>query len=109
MGQFGLLDSLQRTLSSEHLGVQVRICGVNDQSQSAYNGNLPSFVVLPWLQDTSQDNVWTAWKVTWRDVFVLDAQNRKIAVYNLTQHDLHTSANFDSLAHLLRNAAGPPG
>jgi len=29
--------------------------------------------VLPWLQDTVEQNVWTRWRVTYRDVRVLDS------------------------------------
>jgi hypothetical protein len=105
MGQFGLLDSLQRVLSREQHAMRVQILGVNDSTQWNENGNLPSNVTLPWLQDTQVDDVWGLWRVTWRDVWVLDDSNRTIAVYNLTVHSLATPANFDSLLHLLRDAA----
>jgi hypothetical protein len=43
--------------------------------------------------------------VTWRDVVILDAQNRRVGVYNLTQHNLQTPANYDSLKAMILEEA----
>jgi hypothetical protein len=60
---------------------------------------------LPWLQTVPQTNVWQQWKVTFRDVRVLDASNRLFGVYNLTQHDLSFVENRDALKSMLIAAA----
>lgn len=73
----------------------------------AASGNASTTVgrTLPWLQDQG-GQVWTAWGVQYRDVVILDAQNRPVAVYNLTVNDLQNSANYDALKTLLLQAAG---
>lgn len=60
---------------------------------------------LPWLQDILEDPVWTRWGVTYRDVRILDSQNRLFAVFNLTQNDLAVDENRDTLKQLFLNAA----
>jgi hypothetical protein len=82
-----------------------QILGVNQAGQEQGNEAICQGRSLPWLQDTTEQNVWGKWGVTWRDVVILDRENRPIAVYNLTQHDLAQEANRDSLAALLRRAA----
>ena len=47
---------------------------------------------LPLLQDTEESDVWTtSWAVTYRDVVILDANNVKVDVFNLTGTSLGTS------------------
>jgi hypothetical protein len=43
--------------------------------------------------------------VDYRDVIVLDAENRAVAVYNLTSHDLGRPSNFEELRNILIQAA----
>jgi hypothetical protein len=62
---------------------------------------------LPLLQDTTTDDMWNAWAVTYRDVVLLDGTNRVIGVYNLTSNDLNTPANFSALQSQI-TAALPP-
>jgi len=61
---------------------------------------------LPWLQDTARDDVWGSWDVAYRDLVILDADNRKVAVFNLTEHNLDDPAEVDALRQLLLDAAG---
>jgi hypothetical protein len=60
------------------------------------------------LQDTAQQDVWTSWAVTWRDVVVVDAENRTTSIFNLTEHNLGDPANYDALRSILIDAAGGP-
>lgn len=60
---------------------------------------------LPILQDTPLANVWTSWGATWRDVYILDGNNRLVSVYNLTEHDLSVAENRDTLRQMLIDAA----
>lgn len=60
--------------------------------------------VLPWLQETEDDAVWSDWGVTYRDVIILDAGNIVAGVYNLTSYDLSVSANREALKQMLRDA-----
>ena|SRR5215510_12018997 len=92
-------------IDSSQTTVPVRILGVNAVGEEASNDLMCAGRVLPWLQDMSGVDVWGKWAVTWRDVVIIDPENKKVAVYNLTQHDLNTPANFDTLeAMLLRFA-----
>lgn len=59
---------------------------------------------LPWLQDTAREDVWGDWDAEWRDVIVLDAQNRRIGVYPVLSKSLDDPANRAELKLLLENA-----
>lgn len=63
---------------------------------------------LPWLQDDAATKAWVSWGVFWRDVYVLDGENRLVAIYNLTEHDLTDPANYAELKAILLAAAGDP-
>ena len=43
--------------------------------------------------------------MTWRDVVILDKENRTLHVYNLTSHNLSNSAHDSELRTLLLDAA----
>ena len=86
----------------------VHLLGINATGLEAGNVVITAGRTLPWLQDTSRQDVWSAWQVVWRDVVVLDAENRKIGVYNLTVHDLGAPANYVALRSLLLAAARAP-
>jgi hypothetical protein len=61
---------------------------------------------LPWLQDTTETNVQSAWAAEYRDVIILDAWNRPVDPrFNLTTFDLATEVNREVLKELLRRAA----
>jgi len=83
----------------------VRILGVNQAGQEADNALACQGRTLPWLQDTPAANVWGAWHVTWRDVVVLDADNKIVRVYNLTANDLADPARYAELRGILLDAA----
>ena len=83
----------------------IRILGVNKAGEEADNALVCQGRTLPWLQDTPAVNVWGSWRVTWRDVVVLDADNKIVRVYNLTDNDLHDPANYAELRGILVGAA----
>ncbi len=60
---------------------------------------------IPWLQDTPEEDVWTRWAVEFRDLVILDGNNRKVAVFNLTEHNLDVPAEVEALRALLLDAA----
>ena len=51
----------------------------------------------PVLQDTDDELVWESWEVTYRDVYILDGENRLHDVYNLTGYSLAVPENYDEL------------
>lgn len=48
--------------------------------------------------------IWEPWAVTYRDVIVLDGQNRAFGVYNLTANDLALDANYAAMKALILEA-----
>jgi hypothetical protein len=84
----------------------IRLLGINEAGQESGNSVIVVGRTIPWLQDTESEDVWAKWKVTYRDVVVLDPENRVAGVYNLTEHDLNVPANYDSLKALLLRVAG---
>lgn len=61
---------------------------------------------LPLLQDTDAVDATTEWAAIWRDVIIVDADNQRVTVYNLTEHNLAEPANYAELRDLLLDAAG---
>jgi hypothetical protein len=86
----------------------VHLAGVNNSGEQAGNAEMCDGRTLPWLQDTPTAHVWRSWQVTERDVVVLDADNKIIHIYNLTDHNLLAAANYAELRGILLTAAGAP-
>jgi hypothetical protein len=77
---------------------------VNQAGYEAQNDLMTAGRTLPWLQDRIDVDVWLAWGVEYRDVVILDAQGRRVGVFNLTLHDLGVPANFAALKQQLLDA-----
>lgn len=104
------MNQLQEELASEATPLSISIVGVNEHGhETAYNepGAFCDGRDIPFLEEEASDGVWTAWGVTYRDVFVLDANNEIVAIYNLTQHGLGDPENYDALKTILIDAATP--
>jgi len=56
--------------------VDVHILGVNETGAESGNSTIVQGREIPWLQETSDQDVWSAWKVTYRDVVILDTAGR---------------------------------
>jgi hypothetical protein len=97
---------MQQDLEQTGLRLGVQILGVNQRGLEAGNARMCDGRDLPWLQEASDQDVWGDWQVTYRDVVILDAENQRAAVYNLTVHDLNVAANYDSLESLILQIAG---
>lgn len=96
---------MQSELNAEATPRPIRILGINEIGQESGNAAMTAGRMLPWLQDTADAGVWRQWAVTFRDVVILDAQNRRVTVYGLTQHDLANAENYAALKNLLIDAA----
>ena len=94
---------MQSELAGAGTAREIHILGINAVSEAS--GNSLITPPRPWLQDTSAQNVWNRWEVTWRDVIVLDSNNEVAGIYNLTDHSLAVAANYDSLKALLVKVA----
>ena len=60
---------------------------------------------LPLLQDTAEQNAWSRWDVTYRDVVIVDRNNRQVGVFNLTTNTLSDPTNYTALKTLLIETA----
>lgn len=94
---------------------EIAIAGINAIGLEFGNGGISAGRTIPWLQDVASQNVWSTWRVNelrpatpgvaYRDVIMLQGENKPFAVFNLTEHDLGDPANYNALKSLLRNAA----
>jgi hypothetical protein len=96
---------MQAEILAANPASKIRVLGVNQAGQEASNDLAVAGRTLPWLQDVA-DEAWGTWAVTWRDVVIVDEQNRKVAVFNLTVHDLNQPAEYAALLALLKSSAG---
>jgi hypothetical protein len=95
---------MQKELDAE-LGAKVQLLGVNGIGQEAGNPSITANRTIPWLQDTASEAVWASWNVTYRDVVVLDGENRPVAIYNVTSNNLGIPENYAALKQILLDAA----
>ena len=96
---------MQNEFEQEDTPLDVRLLGVNERGEESGNAAAVAGKTIPWLQDTAEVQAWARWGVVFRDVIVLDGENRVVAVYNLTEHSLGNSGNYAELKSILRNAA----
>ena len=85
--------------------VAAHVVGVNEEGKEAGNEGFTAGRDLPWLQDSASEDVWDLWGVQYRDVLILDTENRVHAVYNLSQNDLNDPENYRALKELILSAA----
>jgi hypothetical protein len=83
----------------------LQILGINQVGQESGNALACEGRDLPWLQETLTEGVWIPWDANWRDVVILDRANRKVAVFNLFDHNLANAADYDALRTMLLEAA----
>jgi hypothetical protein len=97
---------MQAELLATDPGSRVRLFGVNDFGHETGNDFATSGRDLPLLQDAAQREAWGRWQPVYRDVVVLDAEGRRVAVYNLTANDLSVPERYAELLEVLRDVAG---
>jgi len=83
----------------------IQILGVDGIGLESGNGEMTAGRVLPWLQPTAGEDVWTLWQVEYRDVVILGSGNERLGVFNLTVNGLADSANYAALKSQLLDAA----
>ena len=80
----------------------VEINGINNVDG---NEEITEGQTLPWLQDTETTDLWTLWSVAYRDIIILDGENKRTYIYNLTTYDLGKKANKATFKALLLEVA----
>ena len=83
------------------MGELLSIVGINPKGYESGNSLMTEGRDLPWLQEVVDESVWGIWAVNYRDVVILDEENKVLAVYNLTQNDLNDDAKYNELKDLL--------
>jgi hypothetical protein len=96
---------MQGEIEAEGWTTDTHLLGVNQIGAESGNETTCDGRSIPWLQDTAQQQVWQKWEVVYRDVIILDGENKRVSVFNLTTYDLAQPANYDSLKSLLRGSA----
>jgi len=96
---------MQAEIDAQDTARPVHILGVNDIGLESGNDGMMSGRMLPWLQPGTDQEVWTLWEVTYRDVVILGPGNEHLGTFNLTVHDLADPANYDALMTQLLEAA----
>ena len=85
--------------------LNVEILGVNRADRSAYSQYITTGRTLPWLQDTTEQAVWSRWQAVEGDVRILDSQNHLYAVFNVGTQDLSLAQNREALKQLFLQVA----
>ncbi len=83
----------------------MQLLAVNGVGHGSGVAAMSALGTLPILSDTTQTDAWARWEVTYRDVVVLDRNNRRAGVLNLTENDLGRPEARAALADLLRAAS----
>jgi hypothetical protein len=86
-------------------GSKVQFLGINETGLESGNSYITTGRNIPWLQDTAEQQVWKSWGITFRDVVILDAENRPIKVYNVTTYNLAVAENYAALKQIMLDAA----
>jgi len=97
---------MQNELLAADPATRIRIQAINQIGKEAGVDTMCAGRDIPLFQDTSVDHVWVQWQVRYRDVYILDEENRHVALYNLTDNGLTVAENYDELKQLLLDTAG---
>ena len=101
--RFGQLNNLYENLKSQ--GHNVELVGIsNGSASSSSSGNWTSNNDSPVCVDGSDEEVWTAWSASQRDLFILDLDGNLVLQQNITSG---IPDNLDSLIINLLIPSGP--
>ncbi len=95
---------MQSEVDSQHTLRAIQILGVNGIGRESGNDGTTDGRVLPWLQPSTDEDVWTLWQVEYRDVVILGPGNEQLGIFNLTENDLSDPANYSALKNQLLDA-----
>lgn len=79
----------------------IAILGVNEVGFERGNEAFTEGRDLPWLQDVEEQAVWSQWGVSYRDVVLVDPEGSVVGTYNLSEHDLSRTQDFEALRDAL--------
>lgn len=102
---------MQRELQATYPLLHVQLMGINEPNQDPGNATTTNGRDIPWLQDVDAnsngraDAAMDLWNMSFRDVVILDGANQKVGTYNLNQHNLTNSDNYNTLKQMLIDTA----
>jgi hypothetical protein len=105
------MDQMQQELQATYPLLRISLLGINEPNQEGGNAGTTNGRDIPWIQDVDvnsngrADAAMDLWQMAFRDVVILDGQNQKVGVYNLNQHDLANSSDYNTLKQMLIDAA----
>ncbi len=94
---------MQRELQATYPLLRIELLAINEPNAEPGNATATNGRDIPLLQDSDADGNGRGdasvdlWNMSIRDVFLLDGSNRFVDKYNLNQHDLANSANYETL------------
>ena len=91
---------MQAELRKEAPGLDLSIVAINEAGHEDGVPDAAGAANLPLLQDTEEDAVWASWGGVWRDVYILDRDNHRVTVYNLTENPITDPDNYAELKAL---------
>tara|TARA_B100000683_G_scaffold217591_1_gene213629 strand:+ start:3955 stop:4362 length:408 start_codon:yes stop_codon:yes gene_type:complete len=77
--------------------------GVNEAGYDNFDNVTNAASTQPWIQDTDEDDVWHSWEVAYRDVVIIDGENKRRAVFNLTTDTLYLPDNYEHMKNTIRH------
>jgi len=83
----------------------IALLGVNERGHESGVPEMVAGRVIPLLQDVKKVNAWREWEVTYRDVIILDRDGVPVGVFNLTEHDLASMGEYETLKGMLLDVA----
>jgi hypothetical protein len=92
-------------LRSERPEWNIEIVGINWITSSSANPLMTAGRILPWLQTSSTNRAESIWGATYRDVRILDPENRLVGLYNLSANDLGQADRRAAMKSLFVDAA----
>ena len=84
----------------------VAILGVNGEGQESAVDLMVTGRTIPLLQDVPGVDAWTHWPAEYRDVWVLDDENRPVGLVSLLTKDLADPTVYQELKGMILAAMG---
>ena len=96
---------MQTELQESHPELNISLLSINKIAAESGVASFNTTHNLPMVQDDTDQLIWDAWQGNWRDVYILDKENKLIEIYNLTEHNLNDPLNYEELKSKLITAA----
>ncbi|MDP7038166.1 MAG: hypothetical protein QGI45_03340, partial [Myxococcota bacterium] len=70
---------------TEHPELSISLLGINQEGHDSANDVVSenAAVTLPWLQDNADADVWSLWNANWRDIIILDKNNKYYSTFSV--------------------------